>query len=129
MTPLDMYRETVRAAIRARTGTPILNGSFEHTGIITQEMIGHAEHNIRILTNRLDTDCYGREAVRNAARSFLADPDHRMEILIETGLWDNGNYQWRQHPFFRDLLEFAVGENPRLTARAVSHGAAARYKF
>lgn len=123
ITPIEGYRERVRALIEARDGTPILNGSHEHAAVLTQEAFSHASTEIRILCTRLDPDCYGREDVRNAARFFLADRDHKARVLIEEALWNpEENFEWYQHPFVRDLAAFASshdGSEPRLQMKRV----------
>lgn len=125
---LNDYRDRVARLIRERTGEPLLNGSLDHAAAITQEAFASAEDQIRILSNRLSPDCYAREGVRNAAKFFLADGNHRLRILVESALWDTGsNFNWSQHPLIADLLPFV--ESKRLQMKAVPREWADRYKF
>lgn len=127
------YRDKVVRLINERKGEPLMNGSIDDAAIITQEALSHAKDTVRILSHQLNPDCYAREAVRNAAKYFLADPDHKLRILIEASLWDvNSNFEWSKHPLIKDLLEFATGEDPntrRLAIRLVPKAWVERYKF
>jgi hypothetical protein len=101
---LDAYRDHVRHAIAARTGKPMMNGSLEHSAILLQESMRAAQHEMLILSSRLDDACFGQRAVRHAAQVFLADPEKRMRILVETALWDpQENFRWGQNPFVQDI--------------------------
>ena len=63
-----------------------------------------AQHEMLILSSRLDDACFGQRAVRHAAQVFLADPEKRMRILVETALWDpQENFRWGQNPFVQDM--------------------------
>src|ERR1700733_5890670 len=120
---MPAYRDTVIRLIKERTGEALMNGSIDDAAIITQECLSNATNTVRILSNKLNPDCYARESVRNAATCFLADPDHRLHILIEASLWDErNNFEWGKHPFLRDLKVFANGNNDedrRLSVRLV----------
>jgi hypothetical protein len=125
------YRDKVVRLITARTGEALMNGSIDDATIITQEAFNYAGSTVRILSNRLSPDCYARESVRNAAKFFLADPDHKLRILIESPLWDvNNNFEWHNHPLLQDIKEFAKGDDEarRLAVRLVPKAQAQRYK-
>jgi hypothetical protein len=125
---LNDYRDRVARLIRERTGEALLNGTLDHAAAITQEAFASAEQQVRILSNRLSPDCYAREGVRNAAKFFLADTNHKLRILVESSLWDSGsNFNWSQHPLISDLLPFAA--SGRLEMKAVPREWVDRYKF
>jgi hypothetical protein len=130
---MSEYKDTVVRLIRERTGEPLLNGTIDDAAVITQEAFNHATKDVRILSNRLNADCYARESVRNAARTFLATPDHKLRILIESSLWDESNkFEWEKHPFIADLKEHLHGHDGtsgRLEVRLVPKSWAQRYKF
>src|SRR4051794_303128 len=118
MSRLELYRDEVREAIRNRDGSAVFNGSVEHASIIAQEAFTHAKDSVRILTFKLDPDCYAQEPVLNAAQFFLADPSHKLQILIETELWDQKKqYKWAEHPLLKGLLSVTVAEGTTFSAR------------
>lgn len=128
------YREQVRDAIARRTGEALLNGSVDHAAVIVQETFGNAKNCMRILSSKLDAECYGRESVRNAARVFLADPEHRARFLVESPLWDEGeNFEWEWHPFISDIRSFAnlktTKGDMRFEFRAVPKDWTNQYQF
>ena len=130
MTKLMGYREQVRDAIARRTGEALLNGSIDHAAVIVQETFSSAKKSIRLLSSKLDAECYGRLSVRNAAQVFLADPDHSAEILVESSLSDdNDNFEWAKHPFLSDLAPFGSDGLKRLQVRTVPKEWVERYKF
>ena len=107
MTELQNYHEEVREAILKRTGKPILNSNVDHASIITQEAFNNARSQIRILSSKLDPSCYAQPGVIGAAKTFLADPDRKAQILVESAMWDqNNNFEWNKHPLIEALKEF-----------------------
>lgn len=132
---LAEYRQLVSRVIRERTGTPIVNGSADHAAVIIQECFNNARGHIRLLSNRLDPDCYADDAVRNSVQAFLAHPAHRLDILVESGQWDpNNEYQWELHPFVRTILPFATrnqGDNrpPQVRLNIVPAALSEKYGF
>jgi hypothetical protein len=127
MRSLEIYREKVREAILRRDGVPLLNGDVDHASIVVQEVLSNAKNRVRILSHRLDPDCYAKEAVRNAAAFFLADPDHSLEVLIEAYLWDdNNNFQWDKHPLISDLKKC---DNKQVQVRLVPKDWSDGYNF
>lgn len=128
MDEIKGYRERVREAISLRNGVPILNGSINHAGIIVAEAFLAAHHKVCLLSHRLDQGCYD-ESVRNAAAYFLADPDHKARILIESSIDDeNNNYQWNKHPFIKAFEDY-LKEGDRLEIRIVPENWVRRYSF
>lgn len=133
MIKADGYRERVRSLIARRTGEPITNGSHDHAAILTEEAFNSARSEVRLLCTRLDPNCFGRTEVRNAARFFLADPDHKARILLEAAIWDeHNNFEWQNHPFLKDLQDFAIEREDcpaRLELRLVPMGLIEKYRF
>lgn len=126
MITLPEYHQKVRDAILQRTGEPLLNGTVEHATFITQEAFSSAQSKIQILSSRLDVACYAQPNVINAAKAFLADPDHELKILIEAELWDsNKNFDWSKHPLVAALKDYWAG----LKIRLVPKESTERYKF
>ncbi|MGA3305348.1 MAG: hypothetical protein ABSC26_04990 [Stellaceae bacterium] len=129
MPTFDQYRDEVREAILLRDGEALINGSIEHAGIITQEALINAQDSVRILSYRLDPDCYADEAVLNAADYFLANPSHHLKILIEAGLWNDGNYDWTRHPLIHKLHQSLTQQNPNFEIRLVPKALAEKYAY
>ena len=77
------YREKVREAVAARDGRPVYNRSLEHAAIIIEEMFALAKSEVKLFTGRLNPDVYGVPSVIGKAEDFLADPNHKMRILVE----------------------------------------------
>jgi hypothetical protein len=120
------YHDRVRTAIRERTGKPILNGNLDHAAIIVQEAFSNAQASIRLLSSRLDPACYAQRGVVEAAKVFLADKDHKAEILLESEMWDpKNNFQWGKHPMLAELRDFW----DRIEIRLVPKDWTERYGF
>jgi hypothetical protein len=69
------------------------------------------------------------EAVLNAADYFLANPKHQLKILIEAGLWSDGNYDWTRHPLINKLLTSLTQEKPNFEIRLVPKSLAEKYEY
>jgi hypothetical protein len=132
---LTDYRELVSRVIRERTGVPIVNGSADHASVIVQECFNNANDHIRLLSNRLDPDCYASEGVRNSVKMFLAHPAHRLEILVEGAMWDpEGRFAWEKHPFVETLVPFAQNDHgnnqpPQVQLKIVPEALSRLYDF
>jgi hypothetical protein len=123
---LEDYHQQVRDAIARRNGRPILNSNIEHATIIIQEAFNYAKKSIRILSSRLDPACYAQPGVIDAAKVFLADPDHRAQILVESELWDpQDHFEWDKHP----LLDALANYRERLELRLVPRDWIASYTY
>lgn len=118
------YQLLIRDAISDRTGVPVLNSTFEHASIIVQEMFSNA-HEMRLLSSRLETACYARPALIEAARAFLSDPDHTLRILVEPELHGDTNRDWLKHPL---VATFRDSKHP-VEMRAVPSDWTNRYRF
>jgi hypothetical protein len=94
----DYKAEVKRAAVK-RNGKPVYNASLEHASIIVENMFEHAHSNVCILSGALNARVYGREEVVEQAKLFLADPSHKVRILLEDGSVANRS----GHPFFEAL--------------------------
>ena len=124
MVSLESYHEQVREAILLRSGAPVMNSNIDHATIITQEALANAKSKVRILSSKLDPTCYAHPGVIEAARYFLLDPDHRLEILIEAEeIDDNRNFDWHGHKLIREFK----GKNAEV--RLVPKAESARYSF
>jgi hypothetical protein len=120
MSALLNYQEEVRDAILNRNGDPILNSTVEHASLITQEAFLAAQHQIRILSSRLDASCYAKAGVVGAAKAFLASKGHVLRLLVEAQ-----NVEWKKHPLIMELSN----ELERLKIRTVPPELASRYSF
>jgi hypothetical protein len=126
MTTMQEYHEEVREAILRRNGKPILNGTIDHAAVIVQESFNNAKNRVRILSSRLDPSCYAKNSVADAAKTFLADPDHKAEILVEPSLWDaDDNFEWGKHPLVAALSDY----KDRFEIRIVPSDWVKRYNF
>lgn len=77
------YREQVAKVMGGTQKDVVFNGTLEHACIVVEQAFIAAKSHIRILTDKLDCDCYGREGVRHAMRTFLGKPGTKLDILIE----------------------------------------------
>ncbi len=100
---LASYRQLVKKLATERDGTPVYNGSLDHAAIIVENMFANAQSYIGILTGKLNPRVYGVEEVVEQARLFLAEPNHKLEILLE----DKGAAVTRDHPFYAAFLDFS----------------------
>lgn len=131
MSQHEIYCEQVKDAILKRSGAVILNSSIDHAAIIAQEMFNNAKESVRLLTHKLDPDCYARTSVQNSITSFLASPDHRLQILVESGLWDPENrYDWNKHPLLKHFISSSGTDySQQLEIRRVPAEVSQRYTF
>jgi hypothetical protein len=101
------YAELIRERIATRDGTPLPNGTLAHATMLLEAMFLNASKCVRILTGELNARVYGTPAVISAARQFLADSNHRLEIIFE-GPFDDG--EAARHP-----LLTVIGSNPNVS--------------
>jgi len=79
----DSYRAKVAKVFSGGEHETVFNGTLDHACIVTEEAFRAAKHHVRILTNKLDPACYGTPAVLDAALEFIANPDARLDVLVE----------------------------------------------
>jgi hypothetical protein len=96
------YGELLRSRIEARDGTPLPNGTPVYEMMLMLVMFKNAGSIIRILTGKLNARVYGSEEVISAAKQFLANPDHRLEIIFEEEI---GDEDLARHPLLAALEE------------------------
>lgn len=127
---LENYQEVVRSAILNRTGSPLLNGSVDHAAMITQEAFNNAKTSVRILSHKLHPDCYGKAGVLNAVKYFLADESHKVDILVESSLWDPANtFPWESHPLLGEIAASNRDMSGQVRVSRVPLKWAERYSF
>jgi hypothetical protein len=115
----DTYRALILERLQARDGTPIPNGTIAHAALLVEAMFKNASDKIRILTGELNARVYGAPEIVAAARQFLADADHSLEIIFECEFNDNDAARhpllaalgpganvtlWRLEPKFRQAV-------------------------
>ena len=117
---LEEYRERVEALARARQGEPVFNGSVEHAAVIVENMFFHSNERVRILTGKLNPRAYGPDKVMEEVKLFLAEPKHKLEILIE----EADKVSLVVNPFYAFVSKF---ENCQI--RVVSNEVQSAYDF
>ena len=117
---IDKYRERVRSAAEAKTGEPVYNGSLAHAAVLAETMFGYAQNEILILSGELNPRVYGRADVVEQARLFLADPEHKVRVLVETP----DSLHSENHP-----LMTVLGDKENAEVRAVPRDLQEKYEF
>lgn len=107
------YRKKVRIAASERSGTLLYNSSLIHAAVLTEALFENADDCVRILSGKLNAHVYGQSGVIEKARLFLADPNHRIMVLLESPQ----DLDKKDHPFYtafesNDDVEFrAMGDS------------------
>ena len=92
---LDEYRDEVDRLILERRSETIGNGTQAHAAVIVERMFKFASDHMRILTRGFDPQIYGQPELLDAAEPFLANPDARVDVIVEE--WQEGYVE--HHPF------------------------------
>lgn len=77
------YRSSVARVFAGLSDEPVFNGSLEHARVVVEEGFRAARKSVRLVTNRLDTVCYGEPDVLRAATDFLNRDDTNLEVIVE----------------------------------------------
>lgn len=80
---MNSYRAKVKNAASLKNGEPIFNESISHAAILVEELVGSANEQVKILTGELNPRVFASEDVMEQFRLFLADPEHKVRILVE----------------------------------------------
>lgn len=117
---LEDYKRQIKSAAKTRDGSPVYNGSVEHASILAEAMFEHANQYVSVLSESLNARVYGGDDVMEQAELFLADPDHRVRVVVEDGSEANR----RGHPFFEKFSSY-----PNVEFRTIAPDLAALYQF
>ncbi|MER9216018.1 hypothetical protein NKI54_28905 [Mesorhizobium sp. M0663] len=99
---MNAYRARLRLAAALRDGKPIYNGSQDHASAIVEAMFEHANESVSILSGKLNPRVYGQSEVIEQASLFLAEPDHKLRVLVE----DGSESSIQDHPFFEKFIAY-----------------------
>lgn len=100
---LAQYRHSLRALAHERTGEVITNASVEHASAVVETMFAEARSEVDILTGTLTPRVYGRDAVVEEARLFLASSYcNRLRVILET----DSPRDRKNHPLLNACGEF-----------------------
>lgn len=116
---MEAYRDRVEKLARQRKGEPIYNGSYDHAAIIVENMFAHARDRMSILSGGLNARVYGPKEVIEQAKLFLADPRHKLQILVE-----DPKVLTTEHPFLEKFWD-----NENVEVRVVPSGLKSLYDF
>ncbi len=83
MSELEEYRTRIRAALIGEDERPMFNGSLRHAQIVIEEAFKAASKQVRILSNGLDSECYGQQPLIDIVRQFLNMKETTLSILVE----------------------------------------------
>lgn len=78
------YRDDVRRVFSGKSADPVFNGTIDHASVVIEEAFKAAKSDVRILSKRLDADCWARPAIIEAAQDFLARQGTHIHILVES---------------------------------------------
>lgn len=100
---LAQYRHSLRKFARERTGKVVTNASVEHASAVVETMFAEARSEVDILTGTLSPRVYGRDAVVEEAKLFLASSyRNRLRIILEA----DSPRDRKNHPLFNKCGEF-----------------------
>ena len=100
---LGPYRRSLRAHARERTGEVITNASVEHASAVVETLFAEAKSEVDILTGALTPRVYGRDAVVEEAKLFLASSyRNRLRIILET----DSPRDRMNHPLLKECSAF-----------------------
>ena len=118
---VDQYREIVRSVVRTRDGQPIYNASVEHASVVIENLFASARRRIDVLSGSFNPRVYGRDAVIEEAKLFLASSqENQLRIILENDSEPDRLF----HPFFRACSHF-----PNLEVRVAPLDVQDRYQF
>ena len=115
------YKEHVRSLARIRDGEPVFNASVEHAAIAIENLFSSAMAHVDILSGACNARVFGRSAVVEEARLFLASSaENRLRIILEKDVPKDRAI----HPFFQMCSEF-----PNVDLRFASQDVQDQYGF
>lgn len=115
------YEKHVRSLAAKRDGRPVYNASVEHAAVVIENLFSNAMTRIDILSRACDARVFGRMAVVEEARLFLASSaENRLRIILEQDSPRNRKI----HPFFQ-----MCSDMPNVELRIASQGVQDQYGF
>ena len=115
------YQEHVRSLARIRDGEPVFNASVEHAAIAIESLFSSATAHVDILSGACNARVFGRSAVVEEARLFLASSaENRLRIILE----NDAPRDRAVHPFFQMCSEF-----PNVALRVATQDVKGQYGF
>ncbi|ADG11400.1 hypothetical protein B7G68_15150 [Caulobacter segnis] len=117
------YRAEIAKVMSGESSDVVFNGTLEHACIVIEEAFEAARSHVRILTNRLDCNCYDRDTIVDSMRRFLDRPGMRLDVLVE----DETSAATAMGRRFIEEAESAAGE--RFTILAVPQRIVEQYKY
>jgi hypothetical protein len=94
------YRKLISDSIAKRDGSPIPNGTNRHASMLIEAMFANAQKAVRILTGELDARVYGTPEIIREAGQFLANSDHSLTVIAESGFDDD---EISRHPLLSTI--------------------------
>lgn len=119
---LTDFKKRVKAAAAVKANKPLYNSSLDHAAVLAEQMFFSAEKEVCLLSGELNPKVYGRDDVVEAATLFAADPDHKLNILLEETSADDR----AGHPFFD---EFFTKKRDNVKFRLAPKALQEAYKF
>ena len=86
---LNEYRRYVRTLAARRDGQPFYNASMDHALVVIESLFATANNRIDVLTESFNPRVYGREAVIEEAKLFLATSSEAAPQTDECGRWES----------------------------------------
>lgn len=118
---LTEYGEFVRSLALKRAGEPTYNASVEHAAIVVKNLFSQARKSVDILSGFCNARVYGRMAVGEEARLFLAlSAGNRLRVILEQDSPEDREI----NPFFKACSEF-----PNVELRIASQNVQDLYGF
>lgn len=95
---LDEYRQLVRSIASKRDSQPIYNASVEHASIVIENLFAKAKRRVDVLSGNFNPRVYGRTAVVEEAKLFLASSvNNKLRVILE----EDSPEDRAIHPFFQ----------------------------
>ncbi len=117
----SMYREDVHRHAVSEDGEFIYNSSYGHARDLVEELFIKAEHEVCILTNRLDQRVFSGKSITDLADYFMAKSGAKLRVLIESSEVEDA---LGSHPMIEKL-----DNGDRLDIRLVPESATKYYKY
>lgn len=102
MDQFNEYRRVIAYLASNRINVRIPNGLPQHASILIETMFSNAAGEMRIFTQELNEDVFGKPKVLQAARKFLSKPYANLSILLQR---PNNIDHFKEHPLFRVFSE------------------------
>ncbi|MEE9614422.1 MAG: hypothetical protein V3W31_05635 [Thermodesulfobacteriota bacterium] len=106
---LSAYEDTLEKLAETESTEFVNNSSKEHASIMIKRLFLEAKGQVRILSDHLNPDVYGRPGVIDAAMSFLGkSAESRLEVIVQ--LNEEGCPKPEDNAFVGHLLEEHEGK-------------------